>query len=80
VNLDPAVKTLLAAPPRAATRPRPGRALCWCRSVTPGVTVTLHADVAAAETAKRLIDRLACGSRCTGAHFLFRLGPAEGGR
>jgi hypothetical protein len=44
-----------------------------------GVTVTLHAGVAAAETAKRMIDRLACGSRCTGAHFLFRMGPLEGG-
>jgi hypothetical protein len=45
------------------------------RYAGPHVTVTLWADRAAAQAAKALIDRLACGGRCSGQHYLYAMTP-----
>jgi hypothetical protein len=47
----------------------PYAVLAHCRSLT----IALYADLEDAEYAKRLIDRTACGGRCTGDHEIIRI-------
>lgn len=43
--------------------------LAWCRALT----VTLHSDLASAETQKAFIDKTGCGGKCGGRHEIVHL-------
>jgi hypothetical protein len=54
----------------------PNRGPCYALESRchPGCTVTLWDDLEEAAAAKRMIDRLHCGSRCCRQHTIYRLG------
>jgi hypothetical protein len=47
--------------------------VAFCREVT----VMLFQTMAEAQTAKRLIDRIACGGRCVRNHVVLPITPAD---